>query len=254
MSKVVVIGDVHGRGIWKQIIAHESDADLFIFLGDYVSSHDGISGQEQLDNLKEILAYKEEHPDKVILLRGNHDMQHLGYYWAECSGYFRDVGREMGKPELKERYLLDTQWIYIYKDIVFSHAGVSKRWFDDSGVCFLNEINNLEPSELFGFRPCKMSDYYGISETQGPTWIRPQTLIEYAIPEWRQVVGHTPVKHIVNLKDEIKRQFDDPMEVGISIDIDKCTDIWLCDCLPHEYLVIEDEEFVVRKTKDFNIL
>ena len=244
-KKIIVIGDIHGRDDWNKIVDDNPDADLFVFLGDYVSTHDGISQEQQLNNLFDILQFKEDNPDKVILLRGNHDIQHLGYYWAECSGYFSKVGREMSKPELRERYLRDTQWVYIYKDIVFSHAGITERWFKDSGVCFLNEINNLEPSELFGFRPCKLSDYYGISQTQGPTWVRPQTLIEYAIPEWTQVVGHTPVKNIINLKEEIKKQYSDPSE--ISLDINKCPDIWLCDCNLKEYLIIENGEFKPTK-------
>ena len=180
MNKIVFIGDVHGRDCWNDIVDREKDADLIIFAGDYVSTHEDITPEQQIDNLLDILLYKEENPDKVILLRGNHDMQHLGYYWAECSGFFRGVEREMSKPEIRDRYLRDTQWVYVYNNILFSHAGVTKRWFHDSGCETIEDINSLPPSELFGFRPCKMSDYYGISETQGPTWIRPQTLFEYS--------------------------------------------------------------------------
>ena len=242
LNKIVVIGDIHGRDVWNKIVDDNPDTDLFIFLGDYVSTHDrNITEKQQLDNLLDILLYKEEHPDKVILLRGNHDMQHLGYYWAECSGYFSGVGRKMSKPEIKDRYLRDTQWVYVMDDIVFSHAGITERWFKDSKCKTVEDINNLEPSELFGFRPCKMSDYYGISETQGPTWIRPQTLIEYALPGHTYVVGHTTFKRIVNLKEELKRQCDDLTELGF--DIDKCPDVWICDCNLKEYLIIENGEF-----------
>jgi predicted phosphodiesterase len=38
--KIVVLGDIHGRDIWKEIVAEDYDADCFVFLGDYVSSHD----------------------------------------------------------------------------------------------------------------------------------------------------------------------------------------------------------------------
>ena len=245
LRKIVVIGDIHGRDCWNQIIDNNTDADLFVFLGDYVSTHDNITQDQQINNLFDILLYKEEHPDKVILLRGNHDLQHLGYYWAECSGYFRKVGIELSKEEVRERYLRDTQWVFTYKNIVFSHAGITERWFHDSGCETVEDINNLEPSELFGFRPCKLSDYYGISETQGPTWIRPQTLIEYALPGYTYVVGHTTCKRIINLKEELKRQYSDPAELGL--DLDKCPDVWLCDTLPNEYLVIEDDKFIPTK-------
>ena len=36
--KIIVIGDIHGRTIWKQIVAANPDADLFVFIGDYFDS------------------------------------------------------------------------------------------------------------------------------------------------------------------------------------------------------------------------
>ncbi len=243
MSRVVFIGDIHGRDCWNEIVDREKDADLIIFAGDYVSTHEDISVEDQLNNLFDILLYKEEHPDKVILLRGNHDMQHLGYYWAECSGYFRGVANELSKKEVRDRYLRDTQWVCVMDNIVFSHAGITERWFKDSGCETVEDINKLEPSELFGFRPCKFSDYYGISETQGPTWVRPHTLCAYALPGWTQVVGHTTTTGVINIKDEMIKQYPDQ---DLGFDMEKVPDIWVCDCLPREYLVIEDGKFIVK--------
>lgn len=244
LHKVVFIGDVHGRGCWNEIVDREKDADLIIFAGDYVSTHEDISVEDQLNNLFDILLYKEEHPDKVILLRGNHDMQHLGYYWAECCGYFRGVANELSKKEVRDRYLRDTQWVYAMDNIVFSHAGITERWFKDSGCETVEDINNLEPSELFGFRPCKLSDYYGISETQGPTWIRPSTLVCYALPGWTQVVGHTTTKKVINIREELIKQYPDQ---DLGFNVKEMPDVWVCDCLPHEYLVIEDGKFIPTK-------
>lgn len=126
MSKILVLGDTHGRPFWKEIIEKENP-DKIIFLGDYVSTHEGISAEQQLSNLEEILTYKENNPDKVILLRGNHDTQHLGYYWAECSGWDGQVWGVMSQSEFKERFLKLTQWVYIDEELetIFSHAGVS---------------------------------------------------------------------------------------------------------------------------------
>ena len=123
--KLLVLGDNHGRPQWEEIIEKEQP-DLTIFLGDYVSSHESIDSASQITNLEKILQYKESHMDSVILLRGNHDTQHLGYSWAECSGYFPHVGEYLMKN--KDRFLSLTQWIYIYNDIIFSHAGISKEW------------------------------------------------------------------------------------------------------------------------------
>lgn len=70
-KRYLVIGDIHGRTIWKDIIEKE-DPDKVIFLGDYVSTHEDISSTQQINNLGDILTYKENNPDKVVLLRGNH--------------------------------------------------------------------------------------------------------------------------------------------------------------------------------------
>jgi predicted phosphodiesterase len=56
--KTIIIGDVHGRDQWKQIVAQEKDADTVIFLGDYFDSFD-ISAVEQMHNFKEIVEFKE---------------------------------------------------------------------------------------------------------------------------------------------------------------------------------------------------
>ena len=228
MGKILVLGDIHGRTCWADIIEKENP-DKVIFLGDYVSTHEDIPSDQQCSNLEDILNYKEANPDKVILLRGNHDDQHLGYYWAECSGYFNEVGKYM--KSIKDRFLADTQWVYVEDNIIFSHAGISKTWFNNFAFEDINLLNNCEPSEKFGFTPNSFYDYYGNSITQPCVWIRPQVLVTDALDGYIQVVGHTPVKKITNLKS-VK---------------DEWPEIWLCDCLPDEYLVIENNEFVIKK-------
>ena len=68
--RIIAIGDIHGRTIWKDIVNQEFD--LCVFLGDYVDSHDEIPAKQQVDNLLDILEFKEHNSNKVILLRGNH--------------------------------------------------------------------------------------------------------------------------------------------------------------------------------------
>lgn len=229
--KLLVLGDNHGRPQWEEIIKKEQP-DLTIFLGDYVSSHESIDSASQITNLEKILQYKESHMDSVILLRGNHDTQHLGYSWTECSGYFPHVGEYLMKN--KDRFLSLTQWIYIYNDIIFSHAGISTEWLKVANISSIEEINNIEPDNRFGFWPCKMSDFYGISPTQPCTWIRPQTLVEYMPEGITQVVGHSPVKVICNVGIEAREKYNI-----------KCPDLWCCDALPEQYLIIENDEFKV---------
>ena len=58
MNKTIVISDVHGRDLWKQIVAQENDADRFVFLGDYFDSFK-IKGTDQLQNFLDIIEFKE---------------------------------------------------------------------------------------------------------------------------------------------------------------------------------------------------
>ena len=69
--KTVIIGDTHGRSIWKLIVNQEQDADRIIFIGDYFDSFE-ISGVEQIQNFKEIIEYKKTSGKEVIMLIGNH--------------------------------------------------------------------------------------------------------------------------------------------------------------------------------------
>ena len=234
--KILVLGDIHGRTIWKDIIEKESP-DKVIFLGDYVSTHDNISADQQLSNLNNILNYKEENSDKVILLRGNHDIQHLGYYWARCSGLDPKVRNYMAEESFREYFLKLTQWIYIDENLktIFSHAGISSIWMDNSNINSIYDINKLEPSELFAFTPNSTHDYYGDSVTQPPIWIRPQALYECNIADWDQVVGHTPViKDIINIREFTKNN----------------RNIWLCDALNiSKYLIIDNNEFIPSEFK-----
>lgn len=228
--KIVVLGDIHGRTIWKQIVEKENP-DKVIFLGDYVSTHEDIDAIQQIDNLEEILRFKKSNSDKVILLRGNHDTQHLGYKWAKCSGYDYNVAQYM-QQEVKEEFVENTQWIYREGNIIFSHAGVSKVWMENNDLKHVDQINELPPSEIFGFTSDNSLDYCGTSKTQPPTWIRLKELVKYGVDHYTQVVGHTPVNKICNIKEELKWS-------GV--------DVWACDCLPKEYLIIEDNEFIKKE-------
>ena len=254
--KILVLGDIHGRLCWYDIILDEQP-DLTIFLGDYVSTHETISSQQQCSNLEDILNYKVANPDKVILLRGNHDMQHLGYSWAECSGLDRSVQNYM--MQIKDRFLELTQWVYVEDNVIFSHAGVSKVWMENVKLDDVNKINDLPPSEKFGFWPCKLSDYSGDSATQPPTWIRPWALISYAFGDYTYVVGHTCVNYhkpqVTYLNDMCVEgykgsyMFDENDErcKNVIKQYQDANSIWCCDALPHSYLIIEDGQFIPCK-------
>ena len=72
MKKILTIGDIHGREIWKEFVDIKSLLSsnsnipeyLYIFLGDYVDSYD-ISGDKIIENLLEIIKFKTLYPHKI---------------------------------------------------------------------------------------------------------------------------------------------------------------------------------------------
>jgi len=220
--KTVVIGDIHGRSVWKLIVEMEKP-DKVIFIGDYFDSFD-ISGVEQIHNFKEIIEYKEtsfsregtleEHKTNVILLIGNHDH----HYFPEVgntgtSGYQSTLAPSISQVIDENRHHL--QMAYQMDEFLFTHAGVSSVFmdqaFDKNGWTVetleadLNEMFKYKPKTfIFGEHALmnKMSylDPYGDSEDQSPIWIRPKSLMRANKDTLRkqviQVVGHTQQEQI----------------------------------------------------------
>lgn len=227
--KVVVFGDIHGRSCWENIINKEAP-DLTIFLGDYVSSHGLISDKDQVDNLEKILTYKENNPDKVILLRGNHDLESLGYYWAECYPKTGPVIQQYMRDN-KDRFLSNTQWMYLLNNTVFVHAGITNTWLEQQDLEF-DKLNSYPPSEKFGFIPDNYMDCSGTSNSQSCVWVRTPHSVKdaYKKDQYNYVVGHSTVKSIY----DISKFYKTPNH------------FLMCDCLPYQYLVINNDEFIPK--------
>ena len=75
MSKILVLGDIHGRNFWKKPCENIEKYYKVIFLGDYFDPYDfeKITVQDCINNFNEILDLKKKNTEKVVLLIGNHD-------------------------------------------------------------------------------------------------------------------------------------------------------------------------------------
>lgn len=215
-KKTVVIGDCHGRSIWK-LIVHKENPDRVIFIGDYFDSYD-MSGVEQIHNFKEIIEYKEtsftnegtdqQHKTEVVMLIGNHDHHYfpeVGY--TGTSGYQDRLAPSISQVVDENRHHL--QMAYGFDEFLFTHAGVSPEFMDqvfgsngwsiDSVVEDLNELFRYKPKafEFNGFEPSGDNTY------QTPIWIRPRSLMAInkkhdkgLKDHYIQIVGHTQVRQI----------------------------------------------------------
>ena len=235
--KVIAIGDIHGRTIWKQIVEKEKDADKIIFIGDYLDSHEEITGTQQSSNFREILEYKKTNPTKVILLFGNHDYHYITTaIGEEYSGYqpvFALEFKELLDNAIKKNLV---QMCYIQDfgkgngKFLFSHAGITETWCKKWDV----DIQNVEESInlIFKYKPLSFRfsgwDPYGNDVTQSPIWVRPESLMQDRIKGYIHVVGHTTQMRGINIKNE--------------------PNIILIDTLiVNEYLIIDNGELIVGK-------
>ena len=204
--KTLILGDTHGRSNWKDVLAAHPDAARVVFMGDYLDSFN-ISGVEQLYNFNEIIRFKEETDKEVIMLLGNHDHHYMDV-GETYSGY--KAAHKWDFNDALKKNMHHLQIAYLLDDVLFTHAGVSPIWMDDTFgytgwtretlVADLNELYKAKPT-LFNFSHLGW-DPSGDSVEQGPMWIRPRSLMKSNKGDnglkkhFRQVVGHTQVKNI----------------------------------------------------------
>lgn len=123
--KILALGDIHGRENWKEIVTN-SQFDKIVFAGDYFDSRNYISGKQQMNNFKDLIAYKRANNEKVILLLGNHDYHYLKSATEKYSSYQyyseKEI-QELLEDAIKEELI---QLCFAQEKFLFTHAGVTK--------------------------------------------------------------------------------------------------------------------------------
>lgn len=194
--KIIVLGDIHGRSCWKEIL-QQNAFDQVVFMGDYFDSKEGIAPEQQAENFREILTYRRENPGKVILLIGNHDFHYFRFVSHRYSGFqpqHQLTFQNLLHQALDENAL---QMAFRHEHFLFTHAGVTKTWLNaqhyDAKLPleeFLQHIF-LERPEAFHFTPGINHSPVGNDVTQTPIWVRPKSLFLDAYEGFTHVVGHT---------------------------------------------------------------
>jgi len=247
--KIFAVGDIHGEDWWKSSVfgardlykSYEQDKELLqgsykfnfegiakvVFLGDYVDSFH-VSTPDMVENLRKIVAFAKDYPDRVELLLGNHDIQYIHTEYR-CSGFrpeayfdFRDIYEE-------NRNLFKVA--SSYGDYIFSHAGVTQKlWhvcekqlkasthlydYTDPEKTIADHLNFLYETKfepLFYAGPARG----GISSYPGIFWADKRELVANPLKGYSQVVGHTPQKKkdIISLHDGHSLFFIDLMNEG----------------------------------------
>lgn len=222
-QEIIVIGDIHGECTWKDIVEKHTGCK-YIFLGDYCDPYNqDLFEDDVLNNLSQIIRFKQEHRDNVILLLGNHDMQYIDNTAELCSRYMVRINNEI--EELFKENKDSFQKIHSEGDLLFTHAGISQNWFNtnfanmDKGDIL--EIINY-PDNAGVLHHCGKARG-GRALHGGIFWADKHELTE-PLTDYIQIVGHSRVPEIIFKK------------------INEKTAIFFCDCLAMgKYLTIEQK-------------
>jgi hypothetical protein len=228
MTYYNIIGDIHGRRVWENLVQPNM---INIFVGDYFDPYDRFTYEELRVNFLDIIQFAKTNPGTVLLL-GNHDLHYIHHEFG--------TSRKDSLHENQiEQLFLDN--IHMFSGIAFaltdqvlvSHAGVTNEWLDmtmypvnveRNARKIAEHVNNVFYSgyvektfanghtehdwgstpwdtglKYFQFGTCAdWNDVYGDSPTQSPVWVRPMTLAHCtALPEGTQIVGHTQARMLV---------------------------------------------------------
>lgn len=128
--KVLVIPDVHGRTFWRETVENNIDkVERVIFLGDYFDPYPDENCEKESDlisMLQDIIEVKNDNPDKVTLLLGNHDLHYIWTEFTTSTRYNRRYEREYLK--IFKDNLDKFEICKVIGDCIFSHAGFTSWW------------------------------------------------------------------------------------------------------------------------------
>lgn len=194
---MIIIPDVHGRTFWKQAV-ERIDTDTIVFLGDYLDPYpyefgvvnpwnrynsdvdrasfndrmekfqkdEELLKRNTIDNFKEIIDFKKQHPDNVILLIGNHDCGYaVNYNLCDCRidmANYREI--ESLFRDNWDLFQLAYEADVNEKHYVFSHAGINRSY---TMQCF-GEIDEIELVETFN-KPWRERDVKVLKKILGMT-------------------------------------------------------------------------------------
>lgn len=200
--KTVILGDIHGLGVWELILAKESP-DRVIFLGDYFDSTE-VSTSQQISNYNKIVDFKKSGGAEVIMLIGNHDFHYLPFIDTDDISGFQSHNEDILK-ELVGGTLDNLTMCYKQDSFLFTHAGVSDNFLAKGLIEYDvdtidTSINNLflNNPHIFDFdEDCE--DASGDDKEQSCIWIRPRSLMNNTTlikRDFIQIVGHTTQKRV----------------------------------------------------------
>lgn len=199
---LLIIPDVHGRNFWKKAVDENIDkVDKIVFLGDYLDPYIGwedITRKQAIANFDEIIDFKSENKDKVVLLLGNHDEPYI-----DKRNFFTRSRHDSSNAYHIERMFKSHRSLFqlAYEDYIgdkgylFTHAGLLPQWYelhkDLIGELTIANLNRLQDTPQ-GIRAlCEVPRYRGGWDKYGSiVWSDVSDMVT-AIHELKETDGTT---------------------------------------------------------------
>ena len=133
--KILILPDVHARPFWREAVDKYADeCDKIVFLGDYVDPYqpEGYTRKDAIKTLEDVIEYKRNNRDKVILLIGNHDAHYFLKGFPRSTRY--DSSHAYKLREIystnKDLFRLAYEETINGRKYLFTHAGVMNSWIE----------------------------------------------------------------------------------------------------------------------------
>jgi hypothetical protein len=199
MKSTIVIGDVHGLTYWREVIDNNPGC-RYLFLGDYLDPYEEIASRKLINNLKDIIRSKQEQPQNVILLLGNHDLHYITPKIPQCTRWDFDIAPKVARLFADNKALF--QYAYQEDSCIFTHAGIVHSWFTDyfKGDIRKNiaeQLNNPTPKQEQHLFACGTARG-GFAEYGGIFWADRSELYK-PLQGFTQVVGHNRVSDVKDI-------------------------------------------------------
>jgi len=233
-TPIIAFGDIHGSKLWKKVVSANPDC-LYVFLGDYLDDYENIAPKTLIDNLLEIIEFKKLRPNDVVLLFGNHDLHYITKKIDISTRYNRTYASTYQKNFTENLNLF--QFAYQIDNYLFTHAGISQRWFENdfkgnADKNIAEQLSNAADEQTEALFRVGYARGGNRGDIGGIFWADSSEL-EDPLQNFTQIVGHNRVPEIQKIETE----------GGI---------IWFCDALwQNQYLKISNDlqKFEICKIK-----
>ncbi|KAA6301563.1 MAG: hypothetical protein EZS26_002307 [Candidatus Ordinivivax streblomastigis] len=200
MNEILIIPDIHGRTFWETALSYQGK---IVFLGDYTDPypHEGITQENAYFAFSEIVRFKQQHPDRVTLLIGNHELHYYDRQF-QASRFSEEYYNKYHAVLTGEKSAGLFQLCKQMDNYLFIHAGITKGWYDLHKTELQSLGDDLETQVNRLFLNNKQA-FYEVSGERGG-WSR------YGSPVWAdaheffceqepfqkdiiQIIGHTQI-------------------------------------------------------------